>query len=134
MSGAGAAAARVGFDQAGKSLYRRILRLHRNLPHPMMRAIGDVYVKKEFRIHCGPPSMQTNPVLPEQFKDFLRKWNQYADQIAEGQVGKQISRQQKQTMTAEQQLKLRELREAIRGGGPLPGFGPPPGGGGGGSG
>ena len=51
------------FQQA-KPLYRRILRLHRDPEKldPYMRALGDVYVKKEFR-HIALPSMSTNPAM-----------------------------------------------------------------------
>mmetsp|Transcript_20723 Transcript_20723/g.52219 ORF Transcript_20723/g.52219 Transcript_20723/m.52219 type:complete len:121 (+) Transcript_20723:158-520(+) len=99
-----------------KGLYRRILRVHRGLPDPVMRELGDVFVKKEFRIHCGPPDMHLNPVLPEQFRMFVRQWSQYCDQLEAGQVGQQMSRQTKQTLSPEQQLKLKDLRDTIRAG------------------
>ncbi|NXP08893.1 SDHF3 factor, partial [Thinocorus orbignyianus] len=46
-------------------LYRRILLLHRALP-PALRALGDRYVKEEFRKHkaAGPAEAQR----------FLREW------------------------------------------------------------
>ncbi|NXV95816.1 SDHF3 factor, partial [Calonectris borealis] len=48
-----------------RGLYRRILLLHRALP-PALRALGDRYVKEEFRKHkaAGPAEAQR----------FLREW------------------------------------------------------------
>ncbi|XP_068791018.1 succinate dehydrogenase assembly factor 3, mitochondrial [Struthio camelus] len=52
-----------------RGLYRRILLLHRALP-PALRALGDRYVKEEFRRHkaAGPAEAQR----------FLREWENYA--------------------------------------------------------
>ncbi|XP_067148598.1 succinate dehydrogenase assembly factor 3, mitochondrial [Apteryx mantelli] len=54
---------------AARGLYRRILLLHRALP-PALRALGDRYVKEEFRRHkaAGPAEAQR----------FLREWENYA--------------------------------------------------------
>uniref|UniRef100_A0A8B9NRG9 Succinate dehydrogenase assembly factor 3 n=1 Tax=Accipiter nisus TaxID=211598 RepID=A0A8B9NRG9_9AVES len=48
-----------------RGLYRRILLLHRSLP-AALRALGDRYVKEEFRKHkaAGPAEAQR----------FLREW------------------------------------------------------------
>ena len=50
---------------AVKTLYRRILTLHRGLPLTL-RALGDQYVKDEFRRH--------KDVTKEQATDFLQHW------------------------------------------------------------
>ncbi|KAM9231122.1 succinate dehydrogenase assembly factor 3, mitochondrial [Leptosomus discolor] len=52
-----------------RGLYRRILLLHRALP-AALRALGDRYVKEEFRKHkaAGPAEAQR----------FLREWENYA--------------------------------------------------------
>ncbi|NXH12958.1 SDHF3 factor, partial [Bucco capensis] len=48
-----------------RSLYRRILLLHRALP-AALRALGDRYVKEEFRKHKA--------VGPAEAQRFLREW------------------------------------------------------------
>lgn len=50
---------------AVKTLYRRILSLHRGLPLTL-RAMGDQYVKDEFRRH--------KDVTMEQGAEFLQEW------------------------------------------------------------
>ena len=54
-------------------LLRRILRVHRQLP-PAMRALGDDYVKSEFRRH----QTVTDPM---QVHLFMKEWTHYADQL-----------------------------------------------------
>ena len=110
------------FNQA-KPLFRQILRLHRDkeiLPHPMMRSLGDTYVKKEFRMHV--PTLaegnlrpgQVSPATNEQFGHFLKQWEMYAAQLEEKQVGVKMSRAQRMSMSEEQLLKYKELRETIK--------------------
>ncbi|NXA41065.1 SDHF3 factor, partial [Eudromia elegans] len=55
----------LGGAAAARSLYRRVLRLHRALP-PALRALGDRYAGEEFRRHkaAGPAEAQR----------FLREW------------------------------------------------------------
>ncbi|MEQ2267931.1 hypothetical protein XENORESO_012557, partial [Xenotaenia resolanae] len=48
-----------------RSLYKRILVLHRFLPIHL-RALGDQYVKEEFRRHKS--------AAPEEVKSFLSEW------------------------------------------------------------
>lgn len=48
-----------------KTLYRRILNLHRGLPITL-KALGDQYVKDEFKRHKG--------VTREQAQEFLQEW------------------------------------------------------------
>ncbi|XP_022072715.2 succinate dehydrogenase assembly factor 3, mitochondrial [Acanthochromis polyacanthus] len=64
-----AAAAHVS---AVRSLYKRILVLHRFLPIDL-RALGDQYVKDEFRRHKG--------ATPEETKGFMREWQNYKDTL-----------------------------------------------------
>lgn len=54
-------------------LYRRILRAHRLLP-PQQRALGDSYVKNEFRLH-------RNIDNPAQIIGFLSSWQKYLEAI-----------------------------------------------------
>ncbi|NXN99299.1 SDHF3 factor, partial [Rhinopomastus cyanomelas] len=48
-----------------RALYRRILRLHRALP-AALRALGDRYVREEFRKHKA--------AQPAEVQRFLREW------------------------------------------------------------
>ncbi|XP_023119526.1 succinate dehydrogenase assembly factor 3, mitochondrial [Amphiprion ocellaris] len=64
-----AAAAHVS---AVRSLYKRILVLHRFLPIDL-RALGDQYVKDEFRRHKG--------ATPEEVKGFMTEWENYKDTL-----------------------------------------------------
>ncbi|XP_074842317.1 succinate dehydrogenase assembly factor 3, mitochondrial [Carettochelys insculpta] len=55
-----------------RALYRRLLLLHRALP-PELKALGDEYVKEEFRRHRS--------VGPADAQRFLREWEIYADML-----------------------------------------------------
>ncbi|KAM8769976.1 succinate dehydrogenase assembly factor 3, mitochondrial [Rhynchonycteris naso] len=52
-----------------RALYRRILLLHRALP-PDLKALGDQYVKDEFRRH--------KTVGSDEARRFLQEWEAYA--------------------------------------------------------
>nr|XP_003222170.1 PREDICTED: succinate dehydrogenase assembly factor 3, mitochondrial [Anolis carolinensis]XP_008110765.1 PREDICTED: succinate dehydrogenase assembly factor 3, mitochondrial [Anolis carolinensis] len=52
-----------------RTLYRKILQLHRALPLEL-KALGDQYVKDEFRRHKS--------VGPEEAQKFLQEWENYA--------------------------------------------------------
>ncbi|XP_051271383.1 succinate dehydrogenase assembly factor 3, mitochondrial [Dicentrarchus labrax] len=51
-----------------RSMYKRILVLHRFLPIDL-RALGDQYVKDEFRRHKS--------AAPEEVKSFMTEWENY---------------------------------------------------------
>eukprot|EP00397_Hematodinium_sp_SG-2012_P060966 GEMP01080091.1.p3 GENE.GEMP01080091.1~~GEMP01080091.1.p3 ORF type:complete len:105 (+),score=21.57 GEMP01080091.1:105-419(+) len=93
----------------GALLLRSCLRLHRKLPN-IMRNLGDVYVKKEFRLH------RKFTCTVEQYDQFLNAWRQYEISIeAQPEVkGEAIPRSVKLQMSPEQRLKLRELREEVK--------------------
>nr|XP_040045415.1 succinate dehydrogenase assembly factor 3, mitochondrial [Gasterosteus aculeatus aculeatus] len=55
-----------------RSLYKRILVLHRFLPIDL-RALGDQYVKDEFRRHKGASA--------EEAKGFMSEWKNYKDTL-----------------------------------------------------
>ncbi|XP_040909344.1 LOW QUALITY PROTEIN: succinate dehydrogenase assembly factor 3, mitochondrial [Toxotes jaculatrix] len=55
-----------------RSLYKRILVLHRFLPIDL-RALGDQYVKDEFRRHKG--------ASPEEATNFMTEWERYKDTL-----------------------------------------------------
>ncbi|XP_037650703.1 succinate dehydrogenase assembly factor 3, mitochondrial [Sebastes umbrosus] len=68
-----------------RSLYKRILVLHRFLPIDL-RALGDQYLKDEFRRHKGASE--------EEVKSFMTEWENYKDtlqtQVLES-AGEQLS-------------------------------------------
>uniref|UniRef100_A0A3Q3WEF1 Succinate dehydrogenase assembly factor 3 n=1 Tax=Mola mola TaxID=94237 RepID=A0A3Q3WEF1_MOLML len=55
-----------------RSLYKRILVLHRFLPIDL-RALGDQYVKDEFRRHKS--------ASPDDVKGFMKEWENYKDTL-----------------------------------------------------
>ncbi|XP_044028315.1 succinate dehydrogenase assembly factor 3, mitochondrial [Siniperca chuatsi] len=55
-----------------RSLYKRILVLHRFLPIDL-RALGDHYVKDEFRRHKS--------ASPKEVKNFMTEWENYKDTL-----------------------------------------------------
>ncbi|KAI3358759.1 hypothetical protein L3Q82_014725, partial [Scortum barcoo] len=55
-----------------RSLYKRILVLHRFMPIDL-RALGDQYVKDEFRRH--------KKATPEEVKSFMAEWENYRDTL-----------------------------------------------------
>ncbi|XP_059206143.1 succinate dehydrogenase assembly factor 3, mitochondrial [Centropristis striata] len=55
-----------------RSLYKRILVLHRFLPIDL-RALGDQYVKDEFRRH--------KRATPEEVSSFMIEWKNYKDTL-----------------------------------------------------
>ncbi|KAH9257738.1 hypothetical protein BASA81_004204 [Batrachochytrium salamandrivorans] len=88
------------------SLYRRILRLHRQKLPAQKRALGDSYVKKEFRDH------QT--AKPEFVQSFFQEWTQYCDFISaqrdQTMLGKDIAPETLQTFSPEQKAMLEKLK------------------------
>ncbi|XP_060638197.2 succinate dehydrogenase assembly factor 3, mitochondrial [Anolis sagrei] len=57
-----------------RTLYKKILQLHRALPLEL-KALGDQYVKDEFRRHKS--------VRPEEAQKFLQEWENYAAMLWE---------------------------------------------------
>ncbi|KAM9435012.1 succinate dehydrogenase assembly factor 3, mitochondrial [Clarias gariepinus] len=55
-----------------RALYKRILILHRFMPLDL-RALGDQYVKEEFRRHRS--------ASPEQVQHFMKEWENYRDTL-----------------------------------------------------
>lgn len=99
---------------SGSQLYRRILRLHRQLPSDI-RGLGNSYVREEF-IKLRSSS------APQHFEgQFCRAWSEYCSvlelQIAmRGKVeGQQLSKQTLATLSEEQLKQLSLLkRESTR--------------------
>ncbi|XP_075778445.1 succinate dehydrogenase assembly factor 3, mitochondrial [Pelodiscus sinensis] len=61
-----------------RTLYRRILQLHRALPLEL-KALGDAYVKQEFRRHRA--------VGPADAQRFLREWEVYSEMLWQQATG-----------------------------------------------
>ncbi|EST04784.1 Complex 1 LYR protein [Kalmanozyma brasiliensis GHG001] len=93
-------------------LYRRIIRAHRKLDADM-RAVGDNYVKDEFRRHKGIDN-------PLQIIGFLSSWKMYLDQleVQQGQPGgfrgERLDAQLLEKMSDEQIYQIHELMTATQ--------------------
>ncbi|XP_063777419.1 succinate dehydrogenase assembly factor 3, mitochondrial isoform X2 [Pseudophryne corroboree] len=96
-----------------RSLYKKILFLHRTLPLHL-KALGDQYVKDEFRKHKN--------VAPAEAKLFMKEWESYAgilwQQAKEGlnpdkrnQYGAPLSKQKLDALSEEQIGQLHELMQ-----------------------
>jgi Complex1_LYR-like len=57
------------------SLYRSLLRAHQTCLPADLRALGDKYVRSEFKLHLKPKTSQA------QMQAFVREWDAYLDQI-----------------------------------------------------
>ena len=68
------------------TLYRSLLRAHRQYLPTDMRSLGDAYVKSEFRLHAKKQpaegdSTTTKTTTPEQLATFCTEWEKYLHQI-----------------------------------------------------
>lgn len=90
-------------------LFREILTLHRTKLPPVMRSLGDTYVKNEFKTH-----MYSGTCSKAQFEQFLTAWETYAGTIRDQQVvtGKSLTPEQKRLMNEKQKEQLDELEKA----------------------
>lgn len=91
------------------SLYRQILRVHRDkLPGPM-RPLGDSYAREEFAQHLK------GKTTTKQWQEFGKEWQRYLGMLrgkAEADQGTDTSHLF-ESMTEDQKRKLEELREEI---------------------
>ncbi|XP_040208227.1 succinate dehydrogenase assembly factor 3, mitochondrial [Rana temporaria] len=98
-----------------RSLYRKILLLHRTLPLHL-KALGDQYVKEEFRRHKA--------VGPAEAKLFMKEWESYAAMMWEQAksslhtpdtqkipFGASLSEEKLELLSAEQIGQLHELMQ-----------------------
>ncbi|EPX74509.1 ACN9 family protein [Schizosaccharomyces octosporus yFS286] len=90
-------------------LYRRLLRVHRVMLGPQERALGDEYVKAEFRRHKNV----TNPL---HLVGFLTSWQRYAETLeADAWKEQRVDNRDLLESLNEQQLgQLYELSKALR--------------------
>ncbi|XP_069485476.1 succinate dehydrogenase assembly factor 3, mitochondrial [Ambystoma mexicanum] len=86
-----------------RSLYKRILLLHRVLPVEL-KALGDQYVKDEFRRHKS--------VNPAEARQFLKEWESYASVLGQ-QANEKISNPMDKVHFGKSfpEQKLNDLRE-----------------------
>ncbi|PWY99062.1 acetate non-utilizing protein 9, mitochondrial [Testicularia cyperi] len=93
-------------------LYRRLLRAHRHLDADM-RAVGDNYIKDEFRRHQSIDN-------PLQIIGFLSSWKMYLDQleVTQGKPGgfrgQRLDPQLLEKMSDEQIYQIHELMQATQ--------------------
>jgi hypothetical protein len=94
----------------GLRLYYSILKLHRRVLPPQMRAIGDLYVRQEFKHHHEDPQL-------EFYLKFYVKWQDYHRQLTEQgvlQSARHMEEREEKMLTAEQREALRLLKEGIQ--------------------
>lgn len=71
-----------------------------------MKALGDTYVKQEFRLH--------KDAKPEHMQRFVRSWENYLMTLqtqSEGNIGANIDADEVSRMTEEQKQKMRNLMD-----------------------
>ena len=97
------------YPKAALSIYRQILRVHRQKLPPPMREMGDSYLRDEMRRH---KEAQTTP---QQWKTFTAEWQKYLNMIL-GQAdlpntSGDISADVLDSMTPEQKQQFLDLKE-----------------------
>jgi hypothetical protein len=106
------------------SLYRQIIRAHREkLPGPL-RALGDSYASEEFRRHLKAKT------TPSQWQEFGHQWSGYVSMLNgtadQEQRSGDIAEDVQAALTAEQREQLLKLQQAaveLARGGPSEGEG-----------
>mmetsp|Transcript_80394 Transcript_80394/g.126817 ORF Transcript_80394/g.126817 Transcript_80394/m.126817 type:complete len:107 (+) Transcript_80394:42-362(+) len=91
----------------GKVLFRSILRMHRTKLPEKMRALGDPYVRKEFRLHYKPD------VTDKYRSMFIKQWNEYLETLSTQVtvVGKEMSEEQRSKLDATQRKQVEDLEK-----------------------
>eukprot|EP00298_Acanthocystis_sp_HF-20_P000888 c11250_g1_i1.p1 GENE.c11250_g1_i1~~c11250_g1_i1.p1 ORF type:complete len:110 (-),score=44.51 c11250_g1_i1:14-343(-) len=89
------------------SLYRRVLRINRRCLPFQLRVLGDDYARSEFRLHKN--------AAPNFRWKFFNEWKMYCQMLEkreqQNDIGMNLSPEQIQALSAEQQTKLQQLRE-----------------------
>ncbi|KAL3837179.1 hypothetical protein ACJMK2_022554 [Sinanodonta woodiana] len=97
-----------------QALYKALLKLHRGLPLAM-KAIGDEYVKAEFRAHKNATREQTAIFLEEWTKYYLTLARQLGKRKKQQTVGQAMSPELLDCFTEEQLGQLLELfKETVK--------------------
>ncbi|KAL3147946.1 acetate non-utilizing protein 9 [Trebouxia sp. C0009 RCD-2024] len=96
------------YPKAALSVYRELLRIHRQHLPPPMRALGDNYLRDEMRRHKD--AQTTN----KQWQTFITEWQQYKDMLTgKGDLknkGGDIHPDVLEAMTNEQKQQFLDLR------------------------
>jgi len=94
-------------------LYRSILRLHRQLPSPGQRYLGDQYVMAEFRDHVKKAS-------EEQMGEFMRAWQAYEQTLSQQlevvnatSLGQHLPEHLASSLSEEQKINVDRLRDSL---------------------
>merc|ERR1719253_68629 len=94
----------------GRALFRSIMRLHRTKLPVQMRALGDPYVRKEFKLHYEPQVKPSHRVM------FIKQWNDYVDTLSlqATVVGQDMSEEQQSKLNDEQKKQMVDLEKHAR--------------------
>lgn len=110
-SRAAARAARASLQYPRLALYRSILRAHQSQLPEEHRALGDAYVKAEFRLH-----REAEPQFAAQFD---RQWRDYLGQLlrpsADGAPGRAMTEDEVAALSDEQKVQLLKIHEGAAG-------------------
>ncbi|GFS00173.1 succinate dehydrogenase assembly factor 3, mitochondrial [Elysia marginata] len=91
-----------------RALYKGILKLHRGLPL-QMKALGDHYVKEEFRAHKEAESAEVAVFMQEWTKYYVTLAKQLSQRKQRQEVGQNLSPQMLDNFSEEQLGQLHEL-------------------------
>ncbi|XP_067686676.1 succinate dehydrogenase assembly factor 3, mitochondrial-like [Haliotis asinina] len=91
-----------------RALYKGILKLHRGLPLEM-KAIGDQYVKSEFRLHKSAPDQESKIFMSEWTKYYITLAKQLGQRKQKQMIGVELSEELLDNFREEQIGQLMEL-------------------------
>ena len=93
----------------GVRLFRHIMKAHRRHLPPQLQALGNSYVRAEFRLH---KKVEKEEILSK----FFGEWEVYLRTIKapEGRFGQNLDHSNVATMSEAQKKKLEELKEAAK--------------------
>jgi len=94
-----------------RALYKALLKLHRGLPL-QMKALGDQYVKSEFRLHKNAGAAETDQFMHEWTKYYVTLAKQLNKKQKNLSVGQAISTEMMDVLSPEQVGQLHELFKA----------------------
>ena len=91
-------------------LFKQIKRVHHGKLTGAMKALGDSYVRREFKLHMY--GLKCSEV---QFQQFIDAWTDYARKLDSQPtiVGEPMSVEQRRLLNDEQKAKLRTLRDEV---------------------
>lgn len=91
-----------------RALYKGLLRLHRGLPLNL-KAMGDSYVKDEFRRHKSVPKQEADIFMKEWTKYYVTLAKQLSARKKKQTIGMNLSPELIDCFTDEQVVQLTEL-------------------------